>query len=76
MESRVDSMFNGFTCYQEHIERRNTGYHVNIHDLYKYLIDDDRMKALDSNEQALLKRRITIMHVDDVKALDIAHDCG
>ena len=38
----------------------------------KYLIDD-RMKALDLNEQVLLKRRITIMHVDDVKALDIAH---
>jgi len=48
---------------------------VNIHDLYKHLIDD-RMKALNSNEQVLLKRRITIMHVDDVKALDIAHDCG
>lgn len=51
MESLVDSMFNGFTCYQETIERRNTGYHVDIHDLYKYLIDDDRMKALDLNEQ-------------------------
>lgn len=75
MESRVDSMFNGFTCYQETIERRNTGYHVNIHDLYKHLIDD-RMKALNSNEQVLLKRRITIMHMDDVKALNIAHDCG
>lgn len=27
MESRVDPIFNGFTCYQETIERRNTGYH-------------------------------------------------
>lgn len=42
---------------------------------YKYLIDD-RMKAFDLNEQVLLKRRITIIHADDVKALDIAHDCG
>lgn len=53
----------------------HTGYHVNIHDLYKHLIGD-RMKAFDLNEQVLLKRRITIMNVDDVKALDIAHDCG
>lgn len=76
MESSVDPMFNGFTCYQETIERRNTGYHVNIHDLYKKYLIDDRMKALDLNEQVLLKRRITIIHVDDVKMLDIAHDCS
>ena len=48
---------------------------MNIHDSYKHLIDD-RIKAFDLNEQVLLKRRITIMHVDDVKVLDIAHDCG
>lgn len=54
MEPCVDSVFNGFTCYQEAGERRNTGCHVNIHDLYKYIIND-RMKVLDSKETSIIE---------------------